>query len=106
MFRWVGGRPIRGMFPVVVVFSSKKQLEKLWSRLKGNLRGDIAYQFYGLIQIYPGAGVDFQPAKLQEQFGTKIVSKIFSRTSSNIFLHFSSYVCSTGGHNFWEEEKS
>ena len=54
---------------MVVVFHSKSDLEKLWASIKGNLMGDVAYQFYGVIQIYPGVGEGIQPSKLQEQFG-------------------------------------
>ena len=69
VFRWAGGRPISGLCPVVVVFHSKSDLEKLWASIKGNLMGNGAYQFYGVIQIYPGVGEGTQPSKLQEQFG-------------------------------------
>ena len=69
VFRWAGGRPVDGLSPVVVVFNSQSDLEKLWASMKGNLRGDVAYQFYGVIQIYPGVGEFRQPGKLQDQFG-------------------------------------
>ena len=69
IFRWAGGRPLSGLSPVVVVFHSQSELEKLWAIIKGNLREHIAYQFYGVIQIYPRVGEGRRPAKLQEQLG-------------------------------------
>ena len=42
VFRWAGGRPISGLSPVVVVFHSKSDLEKLWASIKGNLKGEVA----------------------------------------------------------------
>ena len=85
---------------MVVVFHSQSDLEKLWASVKGNLFGDVAYQFYGVIQIYPCTRGSQPPSKLQEQFGEK-----FAQVDFNNYQLFSSYGSYARSGHLWKEEE-